>query len=562
VAPTWAYVMGIIGTAATFIIGHLLEHSGVSWIPEAAVGLMIGFGIAAVATEGWIGPLAFPWAHHMRFDYEFFMTFLLPPIIFEAGYNMQVRPFFTNIGPTIFFAFVGTLASTFVVGGLVWYAGQLGLCYPLGMLASLTFGSLISATDPVTVLAVFQAIGVKVDLFSMVFGESVLNDAVAIVLSRTLLSFNEPGAQINAESIAAAVTSFLVIFVGSSLIGIFCGVCSSLAFKYLGLRLHEEHLVLEAALSFVFPWTAYYTAEALELSGIVAIMMTGIVMALFMKHSLSHSADRLTAALYKVIAQIAETYVFVYLGMAFVSYPIFQNIDWSLIVIALMACFVGRLHIFVGSVLFNCGRNPLVAPKPISAVYMFVMWFSGLRGGVAFALASVSYGDADFPTRCGGLEPAVAAARGIDCQLDDSTAILQTTIMIAAFTIFVFGGTITDVARASGILQDNSKEGIALAKKEAYFNKKTDLWTQIDKRLTPYLASGKSYNRITDREHVRSVLDKPDGILAADERGADWFFRQENEWALSEVLEKITKVQSQFRGNLLRKNSKPKMLAA
>ena len=56
----------------------------------------------------------------------------------------------------------------------------------------------------------------------------------------------------------------------------------------------------------------------------------------------------------------------------------------QLIIIALMACFVGRLHIFLGSFLFNCGRNPLVMPKPISGIYMFVMWFSGLRGGVAF----------------------------------------------------------------------------------------------------------------------------------------------------------------------------------
>jgi len=307
-------------------------------------------------------------------------------------------------------------------------------------------------------------------------------------------------------------------------------------------------------LSFIFPWTAYYTAEALELSGIVAIMMAGIVMALFMKRSLSERAERLTAALYKVIAQIAETYVFVYLGMAFVSFPIFDNIDWSLIIIALLACFVGRLHIFVGSVFFNCGRNPLVVPKPITPVYMFVMWFSGLRGGVAFALASVSYGDADFPARCGGLDPEVAAAQ--QCRLDDSTAILQTTIMIAAFTIFVFGGTITDVAKASGILKPTSKEGIAQEKKEAYFNKRTDLWTQIEKQLTPYLASCKHNDRIRDREHVRMVLEKHSS-LAFDERGAEWFFRQENEWALAEILEKITKVQGRVRGTLLRRSSAP-----
>ena len=62
----------------------------------------------------------------------------------------------------------------------------IGLVTALSITHALVFGALVSATDPVTVLAVFQALGVKVDLFSMVFGESVLNDAVAIVLSRTL----------------------------------------------------------------------------------------------------------------------------------------------------------------------------------------------------------------------------------------------------------------------------------------------------------------------------------------------------------------------------------------
>ena len=133
----------------------------------------------------------------------------------------------------MFFAFVGTFASTFVVGGLVWQAGQMGLCYPLGLLSALVFGSLISATDPVTVLAVFQKLGVKVDLFSMVFGESVLNDAVAIVLSRTLLGFNKPGTEVNSESIMAAVASFCTIFGGSLLIGAFYGIVSALVFKKL-----------------------------------------------------------------------------------------------------------------------------------------------------------------------------------------------------------------------------------------------------------------------------------------------------------------------------------------
>ena len=104
---------------------------------------------------------------------------LLPPIIFEAGFNMSLPPTRRNLGLTTFLAFAGTTFSTFVVGGLCYAAGQMGLCYPMGLLASLVFGSLISATDPVSVLSVFKACGVPDDVFAIVFGESVLNDAVA-----------------------------------------------------------------------------------------------------------------------------------------------------------------------------------------------------------------------------------------------------------------------------------------------------------------------------------------------------------------------------------------------
>lgn len=96
------------------------------------------------------------------------MIWLLPPIIFEAGYNMNRKAFFDNIFPTTLFAFFGTVFSAFVVAGILFECGKVGYTHPFGGLAALTFGSLISATDPVTVLAVFQALGVKVDLFSMV----------------------------------------------------------------------------------------------------------------------------------------------------------------------------------------------------------------------------------------------------------------------------------------------------------------------------------------------------------------------------------------------------------
>jgi len=274
----------------------------------------------------------------------------------------------------------------------------------MGRYGEMSLGSLISATDPVTVLAVFQALGVKIDLFSMVFGESVLNDAVAIVLSRTLLSFNNPENPVDAEHILGAGKLFLIIFVGSLLIGAVGGILSSLTFKLLDLRHHDEMLYMEAALSFVFPWCAYFVAEASELSGIVSIMSCGMVMATYTRPNFSPRAVRLTARAYKVVALIAETFVFVYLGMATITFPIFTYTVWHFFFWATLACFVGRLHIYIGSFLTNCFRDATSKPLPISPAYSFVMWFSGLRGGVAFALASVSYVAGDFPSTCGGFD--------------------------------------------------------------------------------------------------------------------------------------------------------------
>ena len=307
----WGFVVGILALGATFIGGYILEHNHITWIPEAAVGLIMG----ALVSGGAIMMGNNVMAEHDKFDFEFFMTWLLPPIIFEAGYNMNVNAFINNLGPTMFYAFIGTFASTFVVGGIVYQAGQMGLCYPLSMLAALTFGSLISATDPVTVLAVFQALGVRVDLFSMVFGESVLNDAVAIVLSRTLLGFNVPGTVVDTASIMAAVQSFCIIFGGSLLIGAFFGILSALVFKAMDMRHHADLVFMQAALSFAFPWSAYFTSEALELSGIVTILFCGMIMAVYTRYNFHEDARKLTASAYKAVAVVAETYVFVYLGI-------------------------------------------------------------------------------------------------------------------------------------------------------------------------------------------------------------------------------------------------------
>ena len=127
------------------------------------------------------------------FDPELFFNILLPPIIFHAGYSMKKRFFFRNIGSILTFAFVGTILSTFAVAGIMYGVTRIftHLQSTMKFVDTLRFGALISATDPVTILAIFTDINVDVNLYALVFGESVLNDAVAIVITRTIEIYEE-----------------------------------------------------------------------------------------------------------------------------------------------------------------------------------------------------------------------------------------------------------------------------------------------------------------------------------------------------------------------------------
>ena len=258
-ALLWACVIGLGALVLTLLIGRALERRHLHRLPHSGVGVFIGAVCAGVVR--WVAASSASRVDDdvlkdEQFDYEVFMVFLLPPIIFEAGFNIDAPSTMRNLGPTVFFAFVGTTFSTFVVGGLVYLAGVLGLCYPLGLLASLTFGSLISATDPVSVLSVFKAIGVREDIFAVVFGESVLNDAVAIVLTRTLLSFREASSTPILGRVAYAACLFVFEFASSLLLGAGFGVGSSVLLRVLDMRAQqdEEAMLLPVALCFAFAW--------------------------------------------------------------------------------------------------------------------------------------------------------------------------------------------------------------------------------------------------------------------------------------------------------------------
>jgi sodium/hydrogen exchanger 3 len=299
----------------------------------------------------------------------------------------------------------------FVIALLLWLVSHVfkWTKYTMSGLDAFFFGAILSATDPVTVLAIFKELGVDPDLYANVFGESVLNDAVAIVLFRTVETFFHT--TITFASIVLAVLDFARIFLGSIAVAIVVGVIAALTFKWTDLYKYPR---TESVLIILFAYQSYLMAESLRLSGIVAILFAGIVMAHYAYKNLSGDAQHASKSIFEALAFLFETFIFIYLGMALFTFS--HAWDPVLIVLMLPILLISRAtNIFPLAFLVNLKRK---AHHKVTMPQQIMLWFGGLRGAMAFAL-SISV-----PTRA---------------PFDDRV-FLTTTLVIAIFTIFVFGG--------------------------------------------------------------------------------------------------------------------------
>ncbi|XP_007188151.2 sodium/hydrogen exchanger 9 isoform X1 [Balaenoptera acutorostrata] len=355
----------------------------------------------------------------MTFDPEIFFNVLLPPIIFHAGYSLKKRHFFQNLGSILTYAFLGTAISCIVIG-LIMYGFVKAMVYAdqlkngdFHFTDCLFFGSLMSATDPVTVLAIFHELHVDPDLYTLLFGESVLNDAVAIVLTYSI-SIYSPKENPNAFDAAAffqSVGNFLGIFAGSFAMGSAYAVVTALLTKFTKLR---EFPMLETGLFFLLSWSAFLSAEAAGLTGIVAVLFCGVTQAHYTYNNLSLDSKMRTKQLFEFMNFLAENVIFCYMGLALFT---FQNHIFNALFIlgAFLAIFVARAcNIYPLSFLLNLGRK-----HKIPWNFQHMMMFSGLRGAIAFALA----------IRNTGSQP--------------KQMMFTTTLLLVFFTVWVFGGGTT-----------------------------------------------------------------------------------------------------------------------
>uniref|UniRef100_A0A1Q3F9J5 Sodium/hydrogen exchanger n=2 Tax=Culex tarsalis TaxID=7177 RepID=A0A1Q3F9J5_CULTA len=347
------------------------------------------------------------------FDPEIFFNIILPPIIFHAGYSLKRKYFFRNLGAILTFAIIGTTLSAFLIGALMYGFVQMmpKLSASFTFLDTLYFGALISPTDPLTILAIFSDMHVDVNLYALVFGESVLNDAVSLVLSGAIQNYGEhysSSGDFEGHAFLRSVGNFFSVFFLSLVIGASMGCCTALMTKFTHIR---DFPLLESALFVLMSYSTFLIAEAAELTGVVAVLFCGICQAHYTYNNLSDDSRTRTKQIFELLNFLAENFIFSYIGVSMFTFPK-HHFDPLFIFTGFMCAAIGRaINIYPLSALLNIARKP-----KISWNFQHMLFFAGLRGAMSFALA---------------IRNTVSDAR---------QAMLTTTSLIVIATVIIQGG--------------------------------------------------------------------------------------------------------------------------
>lgn len=393
-----AGILKLLFHHATFLSRHLPESCALIVI-GIIIGMVVDYGVDSHSK-------GFP-----KFTSTLFFNVLLPPIILDAAYSLYDRDFLHNLASVLIFAVLGTLFNVFTIGYslyLVNYMGWMGdFPGPLDTINCLIFSSLISAVDPVAVLAIFQEIGVNMHLYFLVFGESLLNDGVTVVLYNTMVALGSQESPATTEYVLAFF-SFFTVVLGGMAIGTVIGVLASYILKFTKHTREVEPLML-----FCLSYVAFILAETIHWSGIISLIACGIVQKRYAFRNISRKSYTTVKYAIKTFASFSDCIIFLFLGIETVS----EEHEWHT-EFNLWTCLFCLVYRFISIYLFCSiiNRNRI---KKISYREQFIMAYGGLRGAVGFSLVTILSPDNPF-----------------------RTIFITTTLFMVFFTVFIQGGTI------------------------------------------------------------------------------------------------------------------------
>lgn len=343
------------------------------------------------------------------------LLLFLPPLLFEAAFVLDLRLLWSVRIGVVAFAVPGVLLAMVVGGVLVHWA--LGLPWAVALL----FGAMISATDPVAVLATFRQLGVNPRLAALLEGESLLNDGVALALLITLTLAVE-----GKFSPGPAIGTFVLSVVGGAVVGLGVGWIGHLLIATI-----DEHLT-EMTISVAMAYGAFLAAETLHLSGVLATVSAAMTLGYLGRARgwiFSDGSERLLIDLWEFLAFVANAALFLLLGSTVLVAGLTQYP--GAVLIGIGAALAGRAVVAygLGSILPRFGF-------PLGWAERHVVFWGGLRGAVA-----------------------LAAALSLPPRFPYRAELLAMTYGAVLFTLLAQGLTIAPVVRRLGLLRETPQSG-------------------------------------------------------------------------------------------------------
>ncbi|MFW2367832.1 MAG: cation:proton antiporter [Desulforhopalus sp.] len=361
-------VVGLIFTASISAI--VAKKARVPYtIGLLVVGILIGYFSSRIEI---LAPV-----REVQLTPEIILFLILPTLLFEASINIDAKILLRNLVPILILATVGLLISMVIVGV------GISAATPLSLAAALVFGALISATDPVAVIALFKELGVPKRLSTLVDGESLFNDATAIVIFNILLVIIAAGTAFNSSIVVSGVGQFLLVFFGGLAVGLILGG----VFFWIVSLSKQDHLV-QAALTSVLAYMAYIVAEHfLHVSGVMAVVAAGILGSWSAKRAFDDSMRHYITEFWEYLAFIANSLIFLLMGLT--EYHLFEDISRyqdlaGYIVMAFVLTIVARLIVVYGLTPLT---NRIAPGAHVANSDKAVMFWGGLRGAIPLALA-------------------------------------------------------------------------------------------------------------------------------------------------------------------------------
>jgi CPA1 family monovalent cation:H+ antiporter len=350
-------IFGSIGFLGLIISKYIL-------IPYSLILVLLGF-LLSLLTE----PLH--WDTGIRaYNFQDLMLFaLLPILIFEAAYSLNTKQLLTFLPNILTLATIGVVISSTVIAAFL-YLGINHVGFPF--IAAILAGVVVSATDPVAVVSQLKELKAPEDLNVLIEGESLFNDATAIVIFSIVLSV---ALGISQPSISDVLITFVRVFVGGVLVGALAGFIAAKLVCYINAE--NASLML---LTLLLAYGSFYIAEHLfHVSGIVAVLIAALIFKCYTPESFTQYKKTIHTV-WQSFGFIANVFVFVLLGLV-VSLDMFTQM-WFAIGLAIIGSIIARTI----AVYASNGLNAITFGQAVNIKYAPIMIWGGLKGAVTIAL--------------------------------------------------------------------------------------------------------------------------------------------------------------------------------